>query len=154
MQGRGESIPGGNYDIIFSNYVLHRCNDKDLVFKEVHKHLRKGGKFGFVTWLTHAYCEVTPNFSKAVSPEFENAVRILYHPPVMEEYKCIISNDLFKILHVEEKEREWNFGNVHHYIKRLKDNFNGVEERAVKNYYGEGDVLAKVPYCIMVLQKL
>ena len=89
-----------------------------------------------------------------VSPEFENAVRVLYHPPIMEEYKRLISDNLFEVLHVDEKEREWNFGDVHHYVKRLKATYSGVDEQAVKKYYGEGDVMVKVPFCIMVLQKL
>ena len=46
-EGKAEDIPGTDYDIVFSNYVLHWCMDKDLVFKQVSKCLKKGGKFVF-----------------------------------------------------------------------------------------------------------
>ena len=48
QEGKAEDISGGNYDVVFSNFVLHWCEDKDIVFKQVMRSLKEGGKFGFV----------------------------------------------------------------------------------------------------------
>ena len=32
LEGSAENIPGGDYGLVFSNHVLHWCNDKNLVF--------------------------------------------------------------------------------------------------------------------------
>lgn len=149
------SLDGTGYDIIFSNYVLHCCKDKDMVFKQVHDSLKRGGMFAFVTWLTHDYCEVAPNMfsSDTTSLQFKKAVRKLYHPPPMEEYRRIIASNRFKIMHLEEKERGWNFGDVNDYVDRLKVNFGEFDEAALKCRY-VGNVVVKVPYCTMVLRKV
>ena len=44
LNGIAENIPGTDYDLVFSNHVIHWCKDKDLVFKQVHKSLKKGGE--------------------------------------------------------------------------------------------------------------
>ncbi len=49
QEGRAEEIPESDYDAVFSNSVLHWCEDKEKVFKQVFNSLKKGGKFGFVT---------------------------------------------------------------------------------------------------------
>jgi ubiquinone/menaquinone biosynthesis C-methylase UbiE len=48
LEGAAEEPPLQNFDVVFSNSVLHWCEDKDKVFKQVAKRLQDGGKFGFV----------------------------------------------------------------------------------------------------------
>ena len=51
-EGSAYEIPGTDYDYVFSNYVLHWIKDKDLVFKQVSKALKKGGEFAFTCTLS------------------------------------------------------------------------------------------------------
>ena len=48
LHGNSDDFPAGNYDIIFSNHVIHWIEDKDTLFKRVRKNLRPGGRFAFV----------------------------------------------------------------------------------------------------------
>ena len=67
LSGIAENIPGTDYDLVFSNHVIHWCKDKDLVFKQVHKSLKKGGKFAFFLLhllLLHVKTHTAKNFSK------------------------------------------------------------------------------------------
>ena len=43
-----EDIPGGGYDLAFSNHVLHWCNDIDLVFRQVASKLKTDRIFAFM----------------------------------------------------------------------------------------------------------
>ena len=48
LDGSVNSIPGNDYDLVFSSCVLHWIEDKDSVFKHVSRCLKSGGRFGFV----------------------------------------------------------------------------------------------------------
>ena len=48
LERSAEDIPGGSYDLVFSNHVLHWCNDIDLVFRQVASKLKTGGIFAFM----------------------------------------------------------------------------------------------------------
>ena len=48
LEGSSENFPEGNYDIIFSNHVVHWIEDKGALFKKVCENLSPGGRFAFV----------------------------------------------------------------------------------------------------------
>ena len=62
-EGKAEDIQGTDYDIVFSNHVIHWCMDKDLVFQQVSKSLKKGGKFAFTVILNSIATFHQQNFS-------------------------------------------------------------------------------------------
>lgn len=43
--GAAENIPEGNYDLIFTNHVLHWCKDRSRVFAQIASSLKSNGKF-------------------------------------------------------------------------------------------------------------
>ena len=45
IQADDQSFPAGEYDIIFSNLVIHWIDDKKAVFNRVYANLRPGGCF-------------------------------------------------------------------------------------------------------------
>ena len=47
LEGSSEDFPKDQYDIVFSNYVLHWIKDKKSVFENVHQNLKPGGCFAF-----------------------------------------------------------------------------------------------------------
>ena len=158
LEGRGEDIPGGGYDMIYSNYVLHWCPDRELIFKQIHKCLKTGGKFGFVAT---SYFKANPTIftSDMVSPEFDKAVAEMFRPPPVEEYKHLIATNNFKTVHFEEKARDWNFGNVDALIEMLRYHTLGKFDEThfnvdvMKHRFGEGDITLKAPYCVAVVHK-
>ncbi len=48
LEGSAEDLPGCGYDLVFSNHVLHWCNDIDMVFRQVASKLKTGGIFAFM----------------------------------------------------------------------------------------------------------
>ena len=47
LVGGSDNIPGGPYDLIFSNHVLHWIEDKRIAFHNVYVSLKEGGTFAF-----------------------------------------------------------------------------------------------------------
>lgn len=77
LEGRAESIPGDlMYDYIFSNFVLHYCENKDKVLEQVGTRLKQGGKFGFT-------CQnqdiMTNNHISVMSPKLLAAIAAKLH---------------------------------------------------------------------------
>ena len=51
-EAAGDNFPEDQYDLVFSNYVLHWIEDKEAVFKRVHANLRPGGEFAITLAIT------------------------------------------------------------------------------------------------------
>ena len=98
-EGKAEDIPGTDYDIVFSNYVLHWCMDKDLVFQQVSKCLKKGGKFAFTLILKNDM-----GSEQMFSHEFFISFLERLPPHTTDEYLNIASAHDFKKIYLEEKE--------------------------------------------------
>lgn len=47
--GSADGIPGGDYDLIFCNYVLHWVRNNEAAFASVARKLKPGGRFAFIT---------------------------------------------------------------------------------------------------------
>ena len=46
QKGSTDEIPEDQYDIVYTNYVMHWVKDKELAFMNVYKNLKPGGSFG------------------------------------------------------------------------------------------------------------
>lgn len=144
--------------MVYCNQVLHWCADKDVVFKQVHKSLKKGGKFGFVTTTD---MEVIPKVftSDMVSPRFEKAVGDMMRLLTIDQYKDLIAANDFEIVYLEEKERGWNFTDVYKLIEQMRVHTFGEFDMthfnvdAMKRHYGEGKLVVTAPYCLVVVRK-
>ena len=55
VEGSTDDFPSEEqqFDIVFSNYVLHWVSDKEGALKRIYKSLKPGGKFGFVAIVKH-----------------------------------------------------------------------------------------------------
>ena len=49
VQADDKTFPQGQYDLVFSNIVIHWISDKKAALKKVHENLRPGGHFAFTT---------------------------------------------------------------------------------------------------------
>lgn len=157
--GRAEDIiTGSDYDVIFSNSVLHWCKDKDTVFHQVARSMKEGGKFGLVTPnnfnIAQQFC--TP--VDLLSLECQQLIMNKTHVPSTEELHKIISENGFLITYIHEHIREWKFEDVSkliefymtHYNETNSDHYN-IE--AMKRHYGEGEIVFRMPYTTAILIK-
>ena len=159
LEGRAENIPGDNYDVVFTNYVLHWCKDPDLVFKNVYRSLKSGGKFGFVV---NVYFDVVPTIftSDMVSSEIEEAFKGRMHPLTIDQYKNLLTTNNFEIVYAQESQREWKFTDVFNFIEILRAHTHGDFDMThfnvdvMKQYHGEGEVKVITPFCMIVAHKI
>ena len=159
-----DSIPGQEYDVVFSNYVIHWIKDKESVFRNVNKCLKIGGKFGFVTPMgTYStFFEdrgmVTP--PEAYSPEFlenrKGALTLL----TVEEHKRIASAHHFDIVMMKEDVREWEFKDIEELVEFHMTHARGRFDRThfntslLQQHYKGRKVSFKIPYVTAILTKL
>ena len=145
-EGRAQNIPGTDYDIVFANYILHWCEDKDLVFQQVSKSLKPGGKFAFSVCL-----ELDKDFfgpTEHYSAEFMQAVSTeLFFPMSMDEYLSIALSHNYKIIYSTKNESRDEFNNVFEFVDFLRmHSRNSFDEShfhtdAMKSYYDEGKIV-------------
>ena len=48
LEGNSEELPSGQYNFVFSNYVMHWIKDKESAIKCVYDSLQVGGRFAFL----------------------------------------------------------------------------------------------------------
>ena len=115
MIGSGEDISGDDYDIVFSNYVLHWCKDKNLVFSNVAKSLKRGGKFAFAGPANFGSFDHDAQLytsAEMFSDEFKKYVLDNLHVTSFTVYEKAASANGFEIVHLEKQDREFKFSNV------------------------------------------
>ena len=156
QEGTAENIPRGVYDFVFSNSVLHYCEDKDKVFKQVKKSLKKGGKFGFVTPNNFDAIEQFCTPADMLSVECRENLINKTHIPRTEELRNIMSVNGFQITYMQEHIREWKFEGVSELIQFLMTHYRDFGRQhynaeAMKRRYGDGEIVFKMPYTTATL---
>lgn len=156
--GKAENIPGKNYDAVFSNSVLHWCEDKDKVFKQVARSLKEGGKFGFVT---PADFSIAENFCTPVdmlTPECRQNMINRARVPTSDQLLQLASDNGFASLIVTEHVRDWIFDGASKLIEFFMTHFHEVNGRhfnidKMKQHFGDGEIVFKMSYVTTVLLK-
>ena len=143
---------------MFSNSVLHWCEDKDTVFKKVLKSLKEGGKFGFVIPNNFDIVEQFCTPANMFSEEYREYFIRQYHIPSTEDLHDIISENGFQITHMHEMIRKWSFEGVNKLVEFFWTTFSKFDRHhynieAMKQHYGDGKIVFEVPYTTVVLVK-
>ena len=158
LEGRGENIPGSDYDIIFSNYVLHWIVQKEQMFSQVYNSLKAGGKFGFVACCRSIMDEVCA--AGMVSAEFEASTRKVETPVLLSEYKQMARQVGFEIVHEREDNKVWEFEDIPKYIEFLQLHTHGKFDHthfhvdAMEKHYCDKKISFGIPYCTVVCRSL
>ena len=101
LQGTHKSIPGRDYDVIFSDHVLHYCPDKGAVIKHFASKLKPGGTLAIIM-----NCEDELSRLKSVPglyrQKFINAYGNWFHHMSLSVFKDVIAANNFNITHSEE----------------------------------------------------
>lgn len=156
QDGTEVDIPGGDYDIVFSNSVLHWCENKERVFKQIKKSLKKGGKFGFVTPTNFSPAKQFCTPADMVSAECRQGLINTTYIPSTEELQNIIGVTGFQITYMHEHIREWKFEGVSKLIEFLMTHYNEYGRQhynaeAMKRRYGDGEIVINIPYTTATL---
>ena len=160
LEGSGESIPGDNYDIVFSNSVLHWCKDKNLVFSNIAKSLKKGGKLGFVALADYDVVGDLYSPAEMFSPEFHKYMLEHTYPASSEVYKDAATANGFEVVYYRKHLHEWKFDSVFKLVEFYMTHFGqenfGIESfniAAMKEHYGEGSITFNMPYITVLAVK-
>lgn len=159
LEGRGENIPGRDYDIVYSNYVIHWSKQKDLIFRQVHKCLKKGGKFGFVAASGN---DGIDGVCKAgmVSSEFEEVARDMLVPISIDEYVKLACDNKFEVVYKEDDRRVWKYKDVDEYIEMLRTHTRGQFDTthfhvdAIERHFQGRKITFSIPFCTVVCKTL
>ena len=159
LKGDGTNIPGREYDIVYSNSVLHWCKDKSLLFKHVADCLKKGGKFGFVTIIDFDAEHVFYSSKNLFSPEYYQHLASSAHVPSTEEVLHLISSNNFSMLSSQKKLLVMRFADIHELIEYHMRHANRFFDKthfnieAMIRCYGEGEFSFDMPMLTVIAEK-
>ena len=158
VEGSYESIPGKDYDIVFSNYVLHRCSDKKSVFQKMAQILKKGGKFGFWCGRYYDISKVLFNPIEAFSQELVDSYRNTLYLSTPDEFVSLASSSNFEIVHWSESIYKFKFDSVEELLEYYMTHDSGNCDSThfnvdiLKYHYKDGGVLS-LPNLLAILVK-
>ena len=151
-----ENIPGTDYDLIFSNHVIHWCMDKDLVFKQVHKSLKKGGKFAFTCMLSAKLADIVSEGTH--SKEAIQASRDTIYLTSVSKFKQIAESNSFIVNQCGTMQKDYIYKDVEALIISYKIHFKLDETHfnyeALKKKFGQGEIKIEEQVVYFVLTKL
>ena len=158
LEGSSDNIPGkeGEYDIVFSNYVVQWIKDKGVLFKDIAQSLKKGGKFAFVT---PSYQVNTP--AEMYSLESRNAIVSSLRMLNMDKYEPFFSSSNFEVIYSEEHVREWKLNGVKDLVSfcsvtlthgRFDETYFNVE--TMRKHHGDGEIVFNPQIFTAILCKM
>jgi ubiquinone/menaquinone biosynthesis C-methylase UbiE len=159
LEGAAEEPPLQRFDIVFSNSVLHWCEDKDKVFKQVAKRLQDGGKFGFVIPVDFDTTEQFFTPANMLSPECREAMMNDVHIVSSKNIKELLKKNDFTIKVYNRIIREWVFEDVNKLIEFHMTHSKGQFDHehfnvdVMKHHYGDGKINFNMPYITVVAIK-
>ena len=156
FEGSSKSFPGeeGEYDIVFSNYVIHWIEDKEALFRNVAKSLKKGGKFAFRCLVHYKAKFVLPH--EVLNPECKDQFLNSVHPIELDECESKFFPNRFEVISLKETEREFKFENVATYIDVHHLHFAHIKVpifnvEVLKRLFGDGEVVLNLPVLEAIL---
>ena len=165
IQADDKTFPPGQYDLIFSNIVIHWISDKKAVLKRVYQNLRPGGRFAFTT--SNGDLPVPEIgkklFSKLVGPNFLDQLfkKKLMHLKV-NEYKSLATQAGFRQMSMTLLQDYPKWTNLDEYIDAMYGWFQGAFDptqfdqealQEIKNEHGNGQVCQPINHLHAILTK-
>ena len=157
IQADDKTFPPGEYDIIFSNLVIHWINDKESVFKRVYANLHPGGLFVFTAPSgVHPVPEVGKKiFSTLIGPDFLHTMLNEKLKFVDErEYKVLGNRAGFAQISIQNVDYFPEWKNLDNYIDSMHGCFQGEFDptqfdqdilQGIRREYGEGPITQSEP---------
>ena len=116
----------GDYDIIYSSNVLHWCKDKDLVFKQISKTLKIGGKLSIVvTGTKYNICDnIFSPTDLTLDPAHRQHIIDQIYPFTPRMITNLATCNGFEIEYLGEHWHEWKFEDIQKLIEFYLVNWN------------------------------
>lgn len=157
IEGSAEDIPGNDYDLIFSNYMLHWCKDKEKVFEQAYKSLKPGGTFAFVCVTTDMNIHFTPK--EMFSPEFSDDFLSKMVTPSFNACRAYATAHKFRILFEMERSRDRVHQDVQDLIKFYMLHSHGrydethFNSEVMEQHYGSSNIRLNDTFAYFILCK-
>jgi len=152
-----DNIPGENYDIIFSNYVLHWIPHNKSLFGPIARLLKEGGRFAFCTVgvITEEYFDKNYGWTdEEDKPKFMNAV----HGLTESDVKRLAKENGFEVKFLESDSSRFEYENakdfIHGHMVHGKTTPDMYDEKRISEFYGEGKIVIMLPIVSAILQKV
>ena len=163
LEGNSKNFPCGNYDIIFSNHVVHWIKDKRALFKRVCENLSPGGRFAFVV-VTEEGGAISVFLRQLLGEERARAVLNAFRFVPQEAYEALaVENGLEVTYTVATTHSGFKFKNTdalldyidgifHGRVNGLKSVNKDILEK-IKAQHGEEPVMPQYACCTFILTK-
>ena len=163
IQADDQTFPLGQYDLVFSNIVIHWISDKRALFECVYANLKPGGRFAFTTAIGNGFLPI-PDIGKKL---FDNLVGPSFLPWMCEEkmifwntreYKRLASNTGFTETSMVVSPAYPKWDNLDDYINSMHGWFQGefdptqFDQDALKELnrkHGSGPIVQSKPIDIL-----
>ena len=112
VEGSTDDFPSEEqqFDIVFSNYVLHWVSDKEGALERIYKCLKPGGKFGFLaTMKVGIYLDLMFDLMDA---ERKRIIYDMFRTMPIEYYEVTAINCGFSILSKDRRITSFEFQNI------------------------------------------
>lgn len=155
--GSLESIPGGDFDIVYSNYVIMRCKNKENVFRKMASILKKGGKFGFTTGCYYDIMERLFKPAEAYSQEIIDSYSSALDLITPERFANLAA-PYFETSFWREGDYVFKFTDVEELVTFFRVNSgltdrNHINVEVLKSYYKHGGALYLPNLCAVLAKK-
>ena len=121
LEGSANAIPGGDYDLVFSNHVLHWCKDRRAAFTNIARSLKPGGKVACSYVPSHSYngdmLDILRNEHNQIV--LSNRVSFVHE----DECNVLICEHNFSELHRSQHECVHTFKDAHAYTEFFLTHF-------------------------------
>ena len=158
IQADDKTLPSGQYDLIFSNAVIHWISDKEGLHKRVYNNLCAGGCFAFTTpdgFFPNPEVGIKL-FDELVRPNF---LHQMFHEKMIllnsGEYKEIAAATDFKRISSSVKSIDLQWNNLDSYVDSMYGWFQGEFDPKqfdkdklgeIKRQFGDGPVVSPEPH--------
>ena len=158
IQADDKTFPAGQYDLVFSNAVIHWISDKEGLHKLVYNNLCAGGRFAFTTpdgFFPNPAVGIKL-FDELVRPDF---LHQMFHEKMIllncNEYRNIATSAGFKNISTTVKSIDLQWSSLDSYIDAMYGWFQGEFDPKqfdkdkldeIKQQHGDGPVVAPEPH--------
>ena len=150
------TLPEDQYDLVFSNYVLHWIENKAAVLKKMYQNLKPGGQFAFI--VPEHQPTIIEQMDHMVGPEMMQG----YHWMSAPEYNHLATSIGFKVTSSETEVKPLNFATVEGLLKWYRattegqfnpDKLDPTVLKVFKQSFGDGSIDIDLHRVTIILTK-
>ena len=111
LEANDATFPKDQYDLVFSNYVLHWIENKTALLNRVYHNLKPGGRFAF------GVCAHQPTIVEQMDDLMGPEMKQCFHWMSASEYNHLATAAGFKVTFSDVQKKPAHFENIEHLIQ-------------------------------------